>query len=182
MQNLTLYYQILIIISVVLIYKNFKNARSFKKQNIKNLFIVNRDNKGVRIFGCIIFAAVIFSAGITLKDAIQNIGMTEQVITELIAVVLLFIGVYIPILKKTRLTDKGIIKNGSLIKWQDLKFVEYSGPIKNKMVAKVNYNSKYNKPLVLNISLNNDEEEITNFKQIVKDSRKNSKKRDKNAR
>lgn len=174
------FYDVILIISVVLVISNIKSMVVLKKQKLTTLYTVKDDNKGIRTLGLIFFAIMTVSIILIIIDAVNRKGLTSNEITQIVAVGLLFIGVYIPLIRKTKLTDKGIIKNGSLIKWADIKFIEYpkqnKDKDKGKVKVKVNYNTKYNKPISVEIVFKEDNEDLTKFKEITKQYRKKGKK------
>ncbi len=173
------FYDVILIISIILVITNIKSMAQLKKEKFTTLYTINDDNKGIRTLGLVFFGIMAASIVLIIISAISSQGLTSNELTQVASVILLFVGVYLPLIRKTKITDKGIVKNGSLIKWEDIKFIEYPKnkvDAKGKVKAKINYNTKYNKPINVEIAFKQDGEDILKFKEITKQCRKKGKK------
>jgi hypothetical protein len=90
----------------------------------------------------------------------------------------LVITLYIPLSKKTMISTLGIHKRSNLIRWADIKGINYLKPDeKNKVKVKIVY-MLMNKDVSMNLTFLKDDPQLEDFKEHAK-SYKSTKKKDK---
>lgn len=172
-------YPILFILVIYFIFINFKNSMNYRKQNMKVLFQLKDDDKKRQTLSNIL---IIFILSMTAFMVVGMLNSNEKFdlesISTMIVLPILMTGLYIPLTKKTFVSTLGIHKRGGLIKWSDIKGVNYLKPNEKGMVnVKVLY-TVTSRDITANVSINKDDAILDTFKETVKEYR-NSKKKDK---
>jgi len=91
---------------------------------------------------------------------------------------ILIITLYIPLSKKTMISTLGIHKRSNLVRWDDIKGINYPKPdAKDKIKVKVIYNIM-NKDSNISLTFLKDDPQLEKFKEFAKTYR-NTKKKDK---
>lgn len=174
----SIFYPILIIFCLFLFYSNFKNNKKYKSENMKVLLNLNADDKTMHIASGFLLALLLFYTFVVIYGMVKsNIFVLRDVLIAII-VFGLFVILYVPITKKTRVTTLGILKRNNMIRWEDIKGINYSKPdAKGKSKAIILHRTAY-KDATTNILFNKDDEQLEMFKELAKENR-NSKKKDK---
>lgn len=170
------FYLLIFITGVLLIISNLRKIVNLKKEKLEIIQVLDQDNKVIRTIGLIFFIIMAISISFLIYGMIQTKVILQNEIYQIVIMGVIFIGVYLPLVAKTKLTNKGVIKNLLLIKWDDIKAVEYLKPIKNKSKIRISYLAKINRPIRVDIVFITDSEEYNKFKEVVKESRKKGKK------
>lgn len=176
--NITsLFYPIMIIVCLIMIYSNEKKRKQYKKENMEILYFLNEDDKTMRFASRLLLAFMILSSGFVFIDSFKRTGLYSTETLTMIILPFALIALYIPLSKKTKITTLGILKRQNLIRWDDIKGIDYLKPdLKGKQKVKVLYKTSY-KDTTLEILFNKDDEQLEFFKKTVKECR--NKKKDK---
>ena len=172
-------YPILFIVVIYFIFVNFRNNRNYKKQNMKILFYLKDDDKIRQTLSNILIIFILAMTGFLIVGMINTKEkFSLESIFTMIVLPILMIALYIPLTKKTFISTLGIHKRGGLIKWEDIKGVNYLKPNEKGMViVKIIY-SLMSKDISADLTFNKDDELLVTFKETVKEYR-NSKKKEK---
>ncbi len=171
-------YPILFILVIYFIFVNVRNNMNYKKQNMKVLFQLKDDDKKRQTFSNIL---IVFILAMTSFLIFGMINAKEKFNLEatftMIVLPVLMVALYIPLTKKTFISTLGIHKRGGLIKWEDIKGINYHKPNEKGMViVKVVY-TLMSKDATADITFKKDDELLETFKETVKEYR--NKKKDK---
>lgn len=168
-------YPIIIIFAIYFIFTNIRNDVKYKKENIEELYKLNEDDKGRHLISLLI---VLFVAAITIILLVGLLTAGTFNLESFLSMVLLpiiMIVLYIPLLKKTQVTNLGIMKRGSLIRWEDIKGFNYYKPGDKNQKVKILYKiSGREISTDLIFGLKDPQYEI--FKETAKEYRNNKKK------
>jgi len=103
---------------------------------------------------------------------------TGEDIMVLAVLPVLVIALYVPLSRKTLISTLGIHKRSNLVRWENIKGINYLKPdVKNKVKVKIIY-MMMNKETSINLTFLNDEEQLEKFREYAKTYR-NTKKKDK---
>lgn len=173
----SLLYPVMIIVCLVIIYSNEKKRRQYKKENIEILFLLNEDDKTMRLTSRLLLVFMILSSVAVLLDSIKRTGLYSIETITMIALPIMFVVLYVPLSRKTKITTLGIFKRLNLVRWEDIKGVDYIKPdIKGRQKVKILYKTSY-RDMTLEIVFKKDDEQLNEFKKTVKEYR--NKKKDK---
>lgn len=175
MGGVSFVYPMLIAICLFIIASNVKNSRKYKKENMNVLFNLNEDDKTMRIVSSLMLVFLIISSIITLADTAKTKGLISTDSLYVVLLPLLFIILYLPMSKKTRVTTLGIFRRTNLIRWEDIKVIDYlKQSVKGKQLVKILYRGPY-KDLMIAIAFKQDDEQYELFKNTAKEYRNNKK-------
>ena len=171
-------YPIMFIVIIYFIYSNIKNSIKYKKENMDVLLILNEDDKRVHFMSSMLMAVLIGATGILIFGLINSKAYNTEDILIMGVLPVLMVALYIPLSKKTRIRSLGIHKRSYLIRWEDIKGINYQKPdAKNKVKVKILYNS-YNRDTSAELAFLKDDPQLEQFKEFAKTYR-NTKKKDK---
>ena len=171
-------YPIMFIVIIYFIYSNIKNSIKYKKENMDVLLILNEDDKRVHFMSSMLMAVLIGATGILIFGLINSKAYNTEDILIMGVLPVLMVALYIPLSKKTRITSLGIHKRSYLIRWEDIKGINYQKPdAKNKVKVKIIYYS-YNRDNSAVLTFLKDDPQLEKFKELAKTYR-NTKKKDK---
>jgi len=170
-------YPIIIIVCLYLIYANVRNTLKYKKENIETLFVLNEDDKTKRLTTLTIMILMILATAYLLFSIITQDAISKKEAIMPFILLILFVILYVPISKKTQITSLGIMKSSILTRWEAIKGINYAKPDdKGRIKVKVLYKSLYNTETFLNITFKKDDEQVEQFKNVVKEYRNYKKK------
>lgn len=171
-------YPLIFIFAIYFIYSNFKNNLKYKKENIKPLFYLTEDDKTRHLISTVVIIFVVILTGILLVGIIKTNGLNLETFFTTVLLPLLMVLLYIPLTKKTMISTLGIHKRGALIRWNDIKSVNYFKPNeKNQVKTKIIYTFA-GRDASIELTFNKDDSQIEIFKETVKEYR-NVKKKEK---
>lgn len=180
MDNITitsLFYPVMIIVCLFIIYSNERKRRQYKKESMEILFFLNEDDKIMRVTSRLLLVFMILSSGAVLLESFKTKGLYSIETITMAFLPIVFIVLYVPLSKKTKITTLGIYKRLNLIRWDDIKGVDYIKPdSKGRQKAKILYKTSY-RDMILDIVFRKDDEQLEEFKKAAKEYR--SKKKDK---
>ena len=174
----TLIYPLLIIFCIFMIYANEKKRRQYKKENINVLFSLNEDDKLMRLISSLMLVFMIISSAITIIDVAATKGIFSADALFILLLPVTLIILYLPLSKKSKITTLGIFKRSNLIRWEDIKGIDYLKPdSKGKYRVRILYKGPY-KDIMQVITFKKEDEQLELFKNAAKEYRNN--KKDKN--
>lgn len=178
MEATQLIYPIIFIFAIYFVYSNVKNNIKYKKENMKPLFYLNQDDKTRHMISTIVIIFVIFLTSILLVGIINNKSFTLESFFTMVLLPLLMVMLYVPLTKKTMVSNIGIHRRGALIRWDDIKGVNYFKPNeKNQIKVKILYVFA-GRDTAIELTFKKDDSQIEALKETVKEYR-NSKKKEK---
>lgn len=173
-----IFYPLMFIIILYLIYSNIRNSIKYKKENMEVLLLLNEDDKRVHFMSTMLMTVMIVATGILLFGLLSSKTYKIEDILIMGVLPVLMIALYVPLSKKTKVSTLGIHKRSNLIRWEDIKGIDYTKPnAKNKVMVKVLYNS-FNRDITADIAFIKNDPQLEQFKNIAKTYR-NTKKKDK---
>ncbi len=177
MDSSKILYPIITILAIFFIYSNLKKSLSYKKENIQKLYSLNEDDKVRHTISLVVVLFVILFTAILLIGSITTGTFNLEVFLSMVLLPILMIVLYIPLIKKTDVTSLGVLKRGALIRWEDIKGVNYYKPDDKKQKVKILYKIAGREVSTDLIFAKNDSQYEV-FKETVREYR-NTKKKDK---
>lgn len=175
-------YPIMFIFSIYFIFSNYKNNLKYKKENMKPLFYLKDDDKIRHTISNLIIIFILVITLILLIGIISANNFTVETFFSMIVLPLLLVFLYIPLTKKTMVSTLGIHKRGALVRWEDIKGVNYLKPnAKDQVLVKVIYGFS-RRDLTIELKFNKDDANLEKFKESVKEYRNNKKKEKKSGK
>lgn len=171
-------YPLIFIFAIYFIYSNIKNNLKYKKEDIKILLYLNQDDKTRHLISTIVIFLIISMTGFLLMGTLISKTFTVETFFTMVLLPLLMVLLYVPLTKKTMVSTLGVHKRGALIRWENIKGVNYLKPNeKDKVKARLIY-SFAGKDTSVELTFNKDDEQFEAFKEAVKEYR-NIKKKEK---
>lgn len=177
MKASSILYPIMFFIVLYFIFSNIKNNIKYKKENMEVLLLLTEDDKRVHFMSTLLMTVMIVATGILVFGMInaKTYGTEDILIMGVLPV--LMAALYIPLSKKTRISTLGIHKRSNLIRWAEIKGINYSKPnAKNKIKVKVLY-SIHNRDTNMELVFLKNDPELEQFKELAKTHR-NTKRKD----
>ncbi len=174
----TILYPLMFIVIIYFIYSNIRNNIKYKKENMEVLLQLNEDDKKVHFISSMLMTVMVVATGILLFGLLSSKTYKTEDILVMGVLPILMIALYVPLSKKTKISTLGIHKRSYLIRWEDIKGINYNKPdAKDKVKVKVLYYS-VNRDITADITFLKNDPQLEKFKEIVKTYR-NTKKKDK---
>ncbi len=171
-------YPLMFIVILYFIYSNIRNNIKYKKENMEILLQLNEDDRKVHFMSSMLMTVMIVATGILLIGLLTSKTYKKEDILVMGVLPVLMIALYVPLSKKTKISTLGIHKRSYLIRWEDIKGINYNKPdAKNKVKVKVLYLS-LNRDITADITFVKNDPQLEEFREIVKTYR-NTKKKDK---
>ena len=174
----TILYPLMFIVIIYFIYSNIRNNIKYKKENMEVLLYLNEDDKRVHFMSSMLMTIMIIASGLLVFGLISSKTYKLEDILIMGVLPFMMIALYIPLSKKTKVSTLGIHKRSNLIRWEEIKGINYSKPnAKDKVKAKVLYYSA-NRDITIDITFLKNDPQLEKFKELAKTYR-NTKKKDK---
>lgn len=171
-------YPIMFIVVIYFIYSNIRNNIKYKKENMEVFLLLNEDDKRVHFISSLLMAILTGATGILIFGLINSRTYNTEDILIMGVLPIMMIALYVPLSKKTRITSLGIHKRSYLIRWEDIKGINYHKPdYKNKVKVKILYYS-VNRDISAELTFSKDDPQLSKFKELAKTYR-DSKRKDK---
>ncbi len=171
-------YPLIFIFAIYFVFLNLKNSYKYKKENMKPLLHLNQDDKTRHLVSIFVIIFVILLAAFLFAGIISTDSFTWESFFTIILLPLLMVMLYVPLTKKTMISSLGIHKRGALIRWENIKGVNYLKPNeKNQIKVKV-IHIFAGRDATIEITFNKDDNQFEDFKEAVKEYR-NIKKKEK---
>lgn len=167
----SLFYPVAIVISLFLIYSNYSKIQKMKKGNMEVLYVLNQDGKTIRTISRFFLIFIVLSSVVSIYDSITKTGLTSAETLSVIFLPIMFIILYIPLSQKTKITTLGIVRTVTLIRWEDIKGIDYmKADSKGRLKVKILYRN-INRDMVIELLFHETDKELELFKQSAKDYR-----------
>lgn len=177
-----LIYPLIFIFAIYFVYSNLKNNFKYKKENMKPLFYLNEDDKTRHLISTIVIIFIVILTGFLLMGIISSGGFTLESFFTLVLLPLLMVMLYVPLTKKTMVSTLGIHKRGALIRWADIKAVNYLKPNeKDQVKAKIVY-AFAGRDTSIELTFKKEDAQFEYFKETVKEYRSSKKKEKKSGK
>ncbi|MDD4088184.1 MAG: hypothetical protein PHP29_00660 [Tissierellia bacterium] len=174
----SIFYPLIFIVLIYFLFKNTKNKMKYKKENMEVLLLLDEDDKRVHLMARLLMAVMILLTGIMIRGLMETKTNSPEQILIMGVLPILIITLYIPLSKKTMISTLGIHKRSNLVRWDDIKGINYPKPdAKDKIKVKVIYNIM-NKDSNISLTFLKDDPQLEKFKEFAKTYR-NTKKKDK---
>ncbi|MGD9568373.1 MAG: hypothetical protein AB7V48_08605 [Sedimentibacter sp.] len=171
-------YPLIFVFAIYFVYSNTKNNLKYKKENIKTLFYLEEDDKTRHKISTMVIIFVIVLTGFLLIGIISTNTFTLESFFTMVLLPLLMVLLYLPLTKKTMISNLGIHKRSALIRWEDIKSVNYLKPNeKNQTKVKIIY-AFAGRDTSIDLTFKKDDSQYEPFKEAVKEYR-NIKKKEK---
>lgn len=173
----SIFYPILTIILLYILFKNIKKSINYKKENMQVLLLLNEDDKRFHLISRLLMAVMILLTGTMIRGLIETKTYSSEDVMIMAILPVLVITLYIPLSKKTMISTLGIHKRSNLVRWEDIRGINYNKPDeKNKVKVRVNY-MLMNKEVSMDLTFLKDDPQLEEFKEHAKNY-KNVKKKD----
>lgn len=173
-----LLYPLMFIVVIYFIYSNIRNNMKYKKENMEVFLLLNEDDRSVHFISSLLMAILVGATAILIFGLVSSKTYNIEDILIMGVLPILMIALYIPLSKKTRITSLGIHKRSYLIRWEDIKGINYNKPdSKNKVKVKILYKSA-NRDIPAELTFLKDDPQLSRFKELAKTYR-DSKRKDK---
>nr|WP_300090220.1 hypothetical protein [Sedimentibacter sp.] len=148
----------------------------YKKENMQVLMNLNEDDKSTHLISSIVMIVLIIFSGFAIIGMINAKAYTQESVLGMVILPVLMIFLYVPMLKKTKISNLGIHKKNYLIRWEDIKGINYLKPdAKNKVKAKILY-TVGTRDTSVNVTFGKDDQQLDEFKELAKEYRNSKKK------
>lgn len=172
-------YLLMILLITFFITTNVRNNMKYKKENMQVLMNLIADDKSTHLISSIVMIVLIVFSGFAIIGMINTKTYTEESVLGMVILPLLMIFLYVPMLKKTKVSNLGIHKKNYLIRWEEIKGVNYLKPdAKNKVKAKILY-TVGTRDTSVDVTFFKDDQQLEEFKELVKEYRSTKKKSNK---
>lgn len=174
----TILYPLMFIVIIYFIYSNIRNNIKYKKENMEVLLLLNEDDKRVHLMSRVLMAVLILVSAVLIRGLIESETYPLEEVLIMVVLPVLMIALYIPLSRKTMISSLGIHKRSNMVRWEDIKGINYNKPdAKDKVKVKILY-SLMNKDTNINLTFLKDDPQLEKFKELAKTYR-NTKKKDK---
>lgn len=172
-------YLFMILIITFFITTSVRNNMKYKKENMQVLMNLKEDDKTTRLVSSIVMIVLIIFSGFAVIGMINTKTYTNDTVLGMVIMPVLLIFLYVPMLKKTKVSTLGIHKKNFLIRWEEIKGVNYLKPdAKNKVKAKILY-TVGTRDSSVEVAFMKDDQQFEEFKELVKEYRNTKKKSNK---
>ena len=174
----TILYPLMFIVIIYFIYSNIRNNIKYKKENMEVLLLLNEDDKRVHLMSRVLMAVLILVSAVLIRGLIESETYPLEEVLIMVVLPVLMIALYIPLSRKTMISSLGIHKRSNMVRWEDIKGINYNKPdAKDKVKVKILY-SLMNKDTNINLTFLKNDPQLEKFKELAKTYR-NTKKKDK---
>ena len=178
MTTSSIFYPLIFIVLIYFLFRNTKNIMKYKKENMEALILLDEDDKTIHLISRLLMALMVLLTGIMIRGLMETKTYSAEQLLIMGVLPILMIALYIPLSKKTMISTLGIHKRSNLIRWEEIKGINYPKPdAKDKVKVKIIYNIM-NKDSNINLTFLKDDPQLEKFREIAKTYR-NTKKKDK---
>lgn len=182
MNTSTIIYPLLFIALVYLLVSDIRKNIKYKKENMEVLLQLDSDDKIARLITSLLTAIMIGATAIFIFSIIYLKTYTIEDIAIMVVLPLMMIILYIPLSRKTRVSTLGIHKRSNIIRWEDIKLVNYLKPdSKNRVKARI-VHSNFSREASIDLTFMKNDSQLEEFKEIAKKYRFNKKKGNKSGK
>lgn len=135
-------YQVVLVFGVVMLFLNIKNKISNAKNKGQTLLKFRVDNKIMNMISALVFGMLVLM-GVSLVESFKtgnDIPKAEML--QYVSTIVLFAAVMLNTVGSTKITEGGILRSNTLIAWEDIKSIEWTGFNKKTCKLILEYNVK----------------------------------------
>lgn len=167
----SLFYPVAMVICVFMVYSNYSKMQKYKKANMEVLYVLEQDGKTIRTISSTFLIFIILTSVITIYDTVSKTGLSSAETVSVVFLPIMFIVLYIPLSQKTKITTLGILRLLILIRWEDIRGIDYlKADSKGKQKVKIAYRIS-NRDAVIELLFHEKDAELELFKQSAKEYR-----------
>jgi len=182
MSTTQIVYPLIFVFAIYFIYTNIKNNLKYKKENLISLFYLNQDDKTRHLISTLVIIFVIVLTGFLLIGIISTNTFNLESFFTMVLLPMLMVFLYLPLTKKTMISNLGVHKRGTLIRWNDIKSINYLKPNeRNQIKAKLLYTFA-GRETSTDLTFSKEDSQLEAFKEAVKEYRNNKKKEKKSGK
>lgn len=120
-------YQVVLVFGVVMLFLNIKNKISNAKKKGQTLLKFRVDNKIMNMMSALVFGMLVLM-GISLVENIQTGNeIPKAEMMQYVSTIVLFAAVMLNTVGSSKITEGGILRSNTLIAWEDIKSIEWTG-------------------------------------------------------
>ena len=176
MSTASIFYPIIFFVLLYFLFKNTKNRMSYQKENMEVLLLLDEDDKRVHLMSRLLMAVMILITGIMIRGLIETKTYSSEDVMIMAVLPILVIALYIPLSKKTMISTLGVHKRSNLVRWEDIKGINYLKPdAKDKVKVKISY-MLMNRDTSIALTFLKDDPQLEKFKEYAKTYRSTKKK------
>lgn len=175
-------YPLLTLVIAYLIFLNARKSFKYKKENVTYFFEIVEDDKNTRLISSLMIAILLVISGLMIMGMIYQVNTSKGQLIYLIILPALMTILYFPMIRRTRISTLGIHKRSNLIRWEDIKGIDFLKPNKKNIIkVKILYNVS-GTSTSSELSFLNGNDKLEKFKEISKEYRKDKKKEKKSGK
>jgi hypothetical protein len=169
-------YQVVFVLGIGLHILNIKNKIKNGKKKGQTLLKLSVDNKAINMISALIFGMLVLM-GISMVESLRSenkIPTAEMM--QYVSTIVLFSAVMLNTIGSTKITEGGILRSNTLIPWEDIKAIEWTGFNKKTCKLIVDYKIKESNRRI-RLTVKDDKIEKEKVFALIKQYRKASKKK-----
>lgn len=179
MTGSTILYSIMFVVIIYFIYSNIKSSIQYKKQNMEIFLQLNNDDKKMRFVSSLVVALLMGFTGVLLFGMISTKTFIAENVMVMVLLPAAMVVLYVPLSKKTRISTLGIHKRSYLVRWEDIKSINYLKPNEKDIVKTKIIYTALSKDTTAEITFLKNDPQLEQFKEIAKTYNKKKDKKDK---
>lgn len=135
-----LMYQVLLVFGAAMMVLNIKNKIKNMRNKGATLLKFSVDNRIMNAISAVILGIMVLMGGSLVSNIQAGTEISTLESTQYVATMVLYIAVMLNAFGSSKIAENGILKNNTLIKWEDIKSVEWTGFNKKTCKLVINYN------------------------------------------
>ncbi len=176
MRVASIFYPLIFLVLLYFLFNNTKNRMKYMKEGMEVLLLLDEDDKRVHLIARLLMAVMILLTGIMIRGLIETKSYFTENAMILAVLPILIIALYVPLSKKTAISTLGIHKRSNLVRWEDIKGINYQkADAKDKVKVKIVY-MLMNKDTSINLTFLKDDKQLEKFREYAKTYRNTKKK------
>jgi len=132
-------YQGVLIFGVVMLVLNIKNKIKNARNKGQTLLKFTSDNKLMNMMSALVFGLLALMGVSLVKNLQAGNEIPSLEMLQYVATMVLFMAVMLNTFGSSQITEGGILKSNTLIKWEDIKSIEWTGFKKKTCKLIINY-------------------------------------------
>ena len=169
-------YQVVLVFAVLILVMNIKNKIKNAKNKGETLMKFSLDNRIMNMVSALVFALLALMGTSLVKTLQAGNEIPSLEMLQYVSTIVLFLAVMLNTVGSSKITEGGILKSNTLIKWEDIKAIEWTGF--NKKTCKLIISYKVSETTRRQkITVKDDKVEKEKAANLIKQYRKASKKK-----
>ena len=176
MKAASIFYPLIFLVLLYFLFNNTRNKMKYMKEGMEVLLLLDEDDKRVHLMARLLMAVMILLTGIMIRGLIESKTYFTEDVMVLAVLPVLVIALYVPLSRKTVISTLGIHKRSNLVRWEDIKGINYlKADAKDKVKVKIVY-MLMNKDTSINLTFLKDDKQLEKFREYAKTYRSTKKK------